>query len=97
MNIINHINQYMKINKHLIIVTALASITSLALAIPIYAQTSNPQPTSNANGAWTGERGPNAMGRGQGMMKPGVMGTVTAINGNSITISGRQGFGSTSP
>ena len=87
----------MKINKHLIIVTALASITSLALAIPIYAQTSNPQPTSNANGAWTGERGPNAMGRGQGMMKPGVMGTVTAINGNSITISGRQGFGSTSP
>lgn len=38
--------------------------------------------------------GVNGMNRG-GTMKPGVFGTVTAVNGNTITINGRQGFGPT--
>jgi len=44
----------------------------------------------NLGGANGANRGPNT-----GTMKPGVFGTVTAVNGNTITISGRQGFGPT--
>jgi hypothetical protein len=36
------------------------------------------------------------LGQGVGMMKPVVFGTVTAINGNSLTVSGRQGLGAPS-
>lgn len=30
---------------------------------------------------------------GGGMMKPGVFGTVSAVNGNTMTVAGKQGFG----
>ena len=34
------------------------------------------------------------MGRGAGQMqRPGVFGTVSAINGNSLTVTGMKGFG----
>ena len=61
--------------------------------------------TQGGPGAWQGQGGQpgqggpmgGGMGRGPGMgaMKPGVFGTVTAVNGDAITINGRQGFGST--
>jgi len=60
-------------------------------------QGDNQQDQQNRPGMpWGGPGGANHPGMPAGMMKPGVFGTVTAINSNIITISGRQGFGSTS-
>jgi hypothetical protein len=70
----------------------LAVLATLTIAIPVLAQT-----TPSTNGgpdAWgghmTGKGGPRS-----GIMKPGVFGTVSAVNGNIITVTGKQGFGAT--
>jgi hypothetical protein len=60
---------------------------------------SNASLQGQIKGAWTGQMGGTNRGSGMpgssGTMKPGVFGTVTAVNGNAITINGRQGFGPT--
>jgi hypothetical protein len=65
---------------------------------------SNASLQGQIKGAWTGQiggsggtnHGPGMSGANRGgAMKLGVFGTVTAINGNIITINGRQGFGPT--
>jgi len=65
---------------------ALAIFGSLALAIPAFAQNAGQPAVGN------GMFGRGGMNRG-GM--PTVVGTVSAINGNSLTVSGKQGFNST--
>jgi len=70
----------MNTKKYISLVVALAAIGSLALAIPAFAQTA---PT-------TGGRG-GMMGRGG---TPGIFGTVSAINGDTLTVNGSKGFGS---
>lgn len=71
----------------------LAVLATLAVAGPALAQTT-PSTTNGGPGAWGG----HMIGKGgprSGMMKPGVFGTVSAISGNIITVTGKQGFGAT--
>ena len=79
----------MKIKKNIYSIAAL-SLIALTAVSPVFAET-NDQNTNQQNSA-RGNRGENRGGV-RGMMKPGVFGTVTAISGNIITISGKQGFG----
>jgi hypothetical protein len=72
----------MNMKKNISLIAALAALGSLALAIPVFAQT----------GSGTGQGG---FGRMRGGQPPAVMGTVSVINGNTLTVAGRQGFGST--
>lgn len=76
----------MKINKNVYIIIALAVFTFTAVS-PVFAETTNPINQQN-NGGMHNNRGNN-----KGMMRPSVIGTVSAINGNSITLNGKQGFG----
>lgn len=80
------------------IATGLALVASLAFSFTAFAQGT---PTGNnnhygngSNGSWQG-KAPGMMGRGTMAMKLGIFGTVTVVNGNIITVNGRQGFGST--
>lgn len=69
------------------------ALLAAAVAIPAFADTNTPPP--NPSG-WQGGQG---MGHGPGMvgmMRPGVVGKVSAVNGDILTVAGRQGFGSTS-
>jgi hypothetical protein len=75
---------------------ALATVTTLATAVPVFAQTTTA--TTAPNGAAWGNRAGG--GKNHGTMKPGVFGTVSAVNGNIITVSstrrmGPKGTGST--
>lgn len=72
-------------NKYISLAIALAAVASLAIAIPVFAQT---PPAGGRGGRFGG-----GMGNRGGM--PAVVGTVSAINGDSITVSGKQGFNST--
>ena len=73
----------------------LALLTGTAFAAPALAQT-NTSSTDHPGPSWQGGQGQSGyrMG-GPGMMKPAVFGTVTGVNGNIITMNGKQGFGST--
>jgi hypothetical protein len=81
----------------------IGALTSLAIAVPAFAQT----PTANTfqrgaqdNGQQNTTRGSMMEGRGiKGnpmMVRPTISGTVTVINGNTITVSGHQGMASSS-
>lgn len=99
----------MSYKKIISITTGLALAASMALAIPAFAQVNGQGQGEGQQGrgqgqgqggphmgAWNGPMGgANGTNRGPGMgaMKPGVFGTVTAVNGNKITINGRTGFG----
>ncbi len=76
--------------KYVSVFMALATLATLAVAVPALAQT-------NANGttppAWGINGGKDMMNRGN--FKPGVFGTVTAVSGNIITVTGMKGFGAT--
>lgn len=74
---------------------ALSVVAGFAFTLPALADTTTPAPTAAAHAGWQGKPG---MGGMRGMMgKPAVVGTVSAVNGNSITVSGRQGFGTSTP
>ena len=93
----------MNLRKYISITSGLAIATSVALAIPVFAQTTN-QP-NNAYGQRTGQMGQGRFGepsgmagglnRGAGMMRSGVFGTVAGVNGDIVTVSGHTGFGTT--
>jgi len=75
-------------SKYAYALMALATITTLATAVPALADNTNTTtPPANAP-AW-GER----MGGGVGgrMMKPGVFGTVKSVSGNIITVNETKG------
>ena len=78
----------MNTKKIVSITTGLTLVAGLALAAPTFAQSNNTQPRLPRPAAH--ERG-GINGKG---MRPAVVGKVSAINGNSIMVSGRQGFGS---
>src|SRR5665647_3229205 len=67
------------------VATGLAIVASMTVAIPAFAQTT---PTSNQGySSWSNGRGPGVGGKG--MMKPGVIGTVSTISGSTITVTSR--------
>lgn len=74
----------------------LVALTSLAVAIPAFAESSSASVTTQSGnqgaGVGIGKGGMHGGFKGLGMMKPGVRGTVTAVNGNSITLTSK-GFG----
>lgn len=77
-----------------------AMVASTALAMPAFAQVGTNTNAGSAPGSGQQGQGHPGMNRGSrvpGGIRPGVFGKVTAINGTSITLSGRQGFGSTTP
>ena len=76
--------------KYVYLFVSLATITTLAGAIPAFAQ-ATPLTQPN-NGVWNGRMN-GGLGGSRGMMKPGVFGTVSAVNGNTLTVAGKQGFG----
>ena len=75
----------MNTKKYISLIVALATVGSLAVAIPVFAQNAGQPAAGRGFG-----RGMNNKGGA-----PAVVGTVSAVNGNSITISGRQGFSNT--
>ena len=79
------------IKKYIYAFVSLFILSAFVLvASPAFAQTT-PAP---APGTWGGHAGGgNTVMRAKGMMKPAVFGTVTAVSGNTITVSGKQGFG----
>jgi len=93
----------MKIKRYIIsAAVALAAITSLSLALPAFAQVN-----VNVNASLQGQvndngRGLGMMNRGAGRGGPmmgrlGVVGTVSSVSGNMLIVSGRTGFGTTTP
>jgi hypothetical protein len=74
----------MKINKSLAIFSGAALALSMVVTtLPAFAQ------GNNQGKMMGGERGPKGPG-GPGMMRPGVMGKVTAVSGTTLTLNGRQ-------
>ncbi len=71
--------------KYISLIIVLATLGSLALATPVFAQ------------QWQGQGGgPGGFGgRVNGGQPPAVIGTVSAISGDILTVTGRQGFSST--
>jgi len=67
---------------------SLALLTTLATAVPAFADTTTP---TAPKGNWNQGMRRNNIAN----MKPGVFGTVSAVNGNIITVTGKQGFGAT--
>src|ERR1035437_4641276 len=76
-----------KAKKIVLLTTGLAFVASLAVALPALAAT--------MGGRWNGQGIPGMMNRTLGAIRSGVSGTVSGVNGNTITVNGRQGFGST--
>ena len=79
----------MNIKRYISVIAGLAIVGSLALAFTAFAAaptTGTPATMQWANGQHRG----GMMMRGQ---MPAVIGTVTAVSGNTITVSGRAGFG----
>ena len=76
----------------------MVSVASLAIALPAFAQTTGTG-QGQAYGSWQGRGNPGGpmMRVGGGAMKPGVFGTVASINGDIITVTGRNGFGGPRP
>jgi len=81
--------------KYTLGVMALATIATLAVAIPAFADTTTGTTNASINASL-----PNGMHLGQyngnranGPMKPFVVGTVSAINGNTLTVVGHGGPG----
>lgn len=79
-------------NKLLLAIVATGFAGSLAVA-PAFAETSKPpvSPNVSHNGQWQGrDRGSNAGIMNDGMMRPGIFGSVTSINGSTLTIVARS-------
>lgn len=74
---------------------ALFAVASLAVATAVSAQTIGSASQSGGAGqnGWTREGGWG----NRGMAHPAIVGTVTAINGTTLTVSGRVGFATTTP
>jgi len=82
--------------KYLGFLTGFAMVLGFAVAAPAFAQTTGAP--SAPQGNWQGRGNPGGpMMRAPGAMKPGVFGTVASINGNILTVTGRNGFGGPRP
>lgn len=71
----------------------LSLVAGFAFTLPALADTTSLAPTAHTG--WQGK------GKGMGMHgmmgKPAVVGTVSAVSGTTITVSGRQGFSTSTP
>ena len=78
----------MKNKKYVYAFAALATITTLATAVPVFAEdTTTPIVPQTNNGVGGGKM----FNRGnKEMMNPGVAGTVSAVSGNIITVTSKQ-------
>lgn len=93
----------MNSKKYLSAAATLAIVAGLTAAITVFAADNTANPPSNINmprhpggGNWGSPMRSLGLGLGRmnhGAPMSGVFGTVSTINGNMITISGRQGFG----
>ena len=81
----------MKNKKYIYGFMALAILTIVATAVPAFAD--NTAVPANQSGFGRGMMGRGSFNRGN--IKPGVFGTVSAISGNTISVSGKQGFNAT--
>jgi hypothetical protein len=78
----------MKINKKIYTISALVILATMAGSVPVFAETAIP------NGIQVNNQGNYSdQIRNGGMMKPAVVGQVTTISGNTITITSKQAFG----
>ena len=79
--------------KYAYMFTSLAVLTILATAVPALADATASTTIQLKGNAW-GANLDKGMDRGnKANMKPAVFGTVSAVNGNTITVTGKQGFG----
>ena len=79
----------MNIKKNAYIATmAIIALTTLSSTIPAFAETTT---TKTNNGSINSEAHRNN-GKNKADMKPGIIGTVVSVSGNTITITGKQGF-----
>ena len=97
----------MKYNPYIKVAGAMVAIAGLALALPAFAQMPNVGGQQEGGEGRGGQNGrmmgwqrngtstPRMMG-GQGRGGFGIFGTVLSVSGSTITVSGRQGFASTS-
>ncbi len=87
----------MNTKRYIPAVMALAIVASVGVAVPAFAATNSAQ-AGWYGGAQNGgpQHRPTGVRNNTNMMRPSVVGTVSAISGTTLTVSGRQGFGSTS-
>ena len=76
------------ISAAIVAVSALAVTAGLVLAPALASAQTTPPPSGTA---WNGNSSHSGMPGGRMGMQPGVFGTVTAINGTTLTVSGKQG------
>jgi len=86
--------------KHYLSVYVLIAVLATAAAVGVFSNGAQAQ-TGNrpAPGQWQGGHGMRGNGPGNGRMngmRPVVFGTISSINGTTLTVNGRQGFASTS-
>jgi len=79
----------MNIKRYTSAIVALTTLATLAAAFPALAD-NTASTTQPVKGAWNGHE----INHGnRANMKPGVFGTVSAVNGNIITVTSKKGFG----
>ena len=78
----------MNSKKYVYAFIALATVATLATAVPAFAQ--NTTNTAQNGAAWGNHMGG---GKNHGTMKPGVFGTVASISGNIITVNSTHRMG----
>jgi hypothetical protein len=91
----------MKNKKYISAAIAVVAFAGVAVAAPALAATNPGGPMVQVGaqvGAYPHQGGPRngTMVRGGGM-RPGIFGTVASVSGTSLTVTGRQGFGTTTP
>jgi hypothetical protein len=79
-------------NKYLLLAAAAGLVASAAVAVPVFAATQTSVGLGvSASAHMSGMR--SGSNRGMGMMGHGIAGTVTAINGDTITVSSKMWMG----
>lgn len=76
----------MKKNKKILTITSLAMLVSLGVATTAFADTTSTAPASTTK-PWTGRGHPGGTKPTGTFVKPAAAGKVTAVNGNTITIT----------
>lgn len=81
----------MQNKKYVYAFIALATLATLTTAVPAFAATTAPTTPP----AWGNHMGGGKNHSNFKNMKPGVFGTVVSVSGDIITVTGKQGFGTT--
>lgn len=85
----------MNTKKYVSVAVAVMAFAGIAVALPASAATTPTTPQAGWMNHSGGQgRGGRMMGAG---MKPGIIGTVATIDGTTLTVNARQGFGTSTP